>query len=77
MWVVHIHSNLICRYLCSTEQNNNTSLKKHNEWFIFMAKVDLCQSEKRFFLGISVARCIPVLLFFSVLQVAVLVLLCV
>ena len=36
---------------CSAEQNNKTSLKNNNEWFIFM-KVDLCQSEKRFFSGI-------------------------
>ena len=33
-------------------QKNKTSLKNNNEWFIFMTEVDLCQSEKRFFLGV-------------------------
>ena len=50
--LVHIHYKLICSYLCSTEQNK-ISLKNNNEWFIFMIEVDLCQSEKRFFLGLA------------------------
>ena len=55
VWVVHVHYKLICSYLCSAEQNDKTSLKNNNEWFIFMTEVDLCQSEKRFFLGYQVA----------------------
>ena len=35
---VHIRSKLICTYLCSAEQNNKTSLKDNNEWFIFMTE---------------------------------------
>ena len=57
IWVVHTHNKLICSYLCSTEQNNETCLKNNNEWFIFMTEVDLCRSEKRFFLGIRLLCC--------------------
>ena len=52
IWVVYIHYKLICSYSYRAEQNNKTSLKNTNEWFIFMTEVDLCQSEKRFFLDI-------------------------
>ena len=51
-----IHSKLICSYLCSIEQNNKTFLKNNNEWLIFMIEVDLCQSEKKLFLGYQVAE---------------------
>ena len=71
------HYKLICSYLCSAEQNDKTSLKNNNEWFIFMIEVDLCQSEKRFFLGYQIAVLQVACQFFSVLLIAALVLLCV
>ena len=33
--LVDIHYKLICSCSCNAEQNNKTSLKNNNEWFIF------------------------------------------
>ena len=62
-FTLHIHNKLICSYLCSAEQNNQTSLKNNNRWLIFVTEVDLCLSEKRFSMvsGSSVPGSMPVL----------------
>ena len=74
---VHIHSKLIWSRLCSAEQNKKTSLKNNNEWFIFMTESRLVSEWEKVLLGYQVAVSQVVHQFFSVLQVAVLVLLCV
>ena len=77
LWMVHKHYKLICCYLCSAEQNNKTSLKSKNEWFIFMTESRLLIEWEKALFRYQVAVSQVVRQFFSVLQVVALVLLCV
>ena len=75
-FLVHVHYKLFCTCLCSAEQNNKISLKNNNEWFIFMTESRLVSEWEKVLFGCQVAVSLVVRQFFSVLQVAALVLLC-
>ena len=72
--MVHIHYTLICSYLCSAEQN----FFEEQQWMVYSYdRSRLVSKWEKVLFGSQVAVLQVVRQFFSVLQVAALVLLCV